>query len=285
MPDQDLLIEEQAYKTAVEAAIAASKLVLQYWPNMSNPYFNKTLSNDLYDKEGAGNYATIADKESEKTIIRFIQAQELLKDHSILSEEQDEIKGNSQWQWVIDPIDGTQPFKNGLEEYGISIGVVKDKEPIIGIISLPAKNQLIVARKDNGVMVHDLDGQFIQKLERKPEDEHMAFDKILVGFDVGYTDRDKHLETVKKIITKVGYCVSYASCSAANFFLAKGYLGGYFITTPTQFDIAAAAVIMGELGIVSDIQGNPIDWTASSRTYLAARSKEIHRQLVTLLNQ
>lgn len=278
----DQRVEEQAYKTAVEAAIAASKLVLQYWPNMANPFFNEKLVNDVFQKEGVGNYATVADKESEKLIINFITSQTLLKDHRILSEESDEIIADSPYQWIIDPIDGTQPFKNGLEEFGICIGLLKNQEPVIGVIALPAKNEFVAARKNHGAILQDLDGGFHRELKR--DSGTVDFEKVMIGYDVGYTDREVQLDSVKKIIGKVGYCVSYASVAAANCFLAQGYLGGYFSSNPTKFDIAAAAAIVQEIGILTDMKGNPIDWSATSRSYLAARSSEVHQHLLSLLN-
>src|SRR5579862_6267440 len=105
-------ITDAAYDTAIKATIQATELILPFWPNPDNAHFNRQLALDVIDKEGTGNYATIADLQAEKKIIEVIQSNPLLKEHSILSEESEEIVADEKWRWIIDPIDGTPNFRN-----------------------------------------------------------------------------------------------------------------------------------------------------------------------------
>lgn len=279
------MVEKSAFDIAVKSAIYASQLVLRYWPNPTNPFFDKNLVMKIFEKEnGIGNYATIADKESEKLIIQQIQSNPLLQKHRIVAEESDEILSNSEYQWIIDPIDGTPPFRNGLPEFGISIGVLKKQEPIIGVIAMPACGQMIVAQKGNGAFVQTLTEEVLTELKNKQTD-NQPLEKMLIGYDLGYEERGHQLITlISKLADKVGYLVSYGSSSIGNARVAQGFLGAYFCKSPTKFDIGAAAAIISEIGgLVTDMDGKAIDWNSNQRSYLAARNPETHQKLLKIL--
>jgi fructose-1,6-bisphosphatase/inositol monophosphatase family enzyme len=64
-----------------------------------------------------------------------------------------------------------------------------------------------------------------------------------------------------------------------------GYLGAYVHQVPTKYDIAAPSAIISETGgIVTDLNGKPIDWNAPTVTFLGARNKDIHQKLLELLH-
>lgn len=277
---------ERAHSVGLKAAIAASEHVLRYWPNPSNPSFDRERVMTLIDKQGqgTGNYATIADIESERMIIEAIKGDEMLAAHGILAEESEAEQSDSPWQWIIDPVDGTAPFKNGLPEFGISVGLLKDKEPVMGVIAMPALRQLITSRKGFGAKLMDFDGRELADLQAElPE---VPLDKALVGYDLGYTNRGSQLSRhVARIADTIGYPVSYGSSSTANFRLALGQLGAYFSEAPTKYDIGAASAIIQEAGgIVTDMRGEPIDWSAEQSSYLAARTRAMHAKLLEMLN-
>lgn len=277
-------IAREAYKTGIEAAVKASELVLRYWPNPANPHFDKDLMLEIFEKtEGVGNYATIADQASEQLIIDTIQANSRLAGQRIIGEELDPIDTDSEWQWIIDPIDGTPPFKNGLPEFGISIGVLKGKDPVAGFLAMPAQGQIIASLKGEGARLLSLDGKVLSELSELPP---VALNHSLIAYDLGYAGRgDQLANIVAKLADVVGYPVSYGSSSTGNFRVATGNVGAYFCKTPTKFDIAASSAIITELGgVVTDMSGNPIDWQAPERSYLAARDPNIHRQVLEIIN-
>ena len=104
--------------------------------------------------KGPGDFVSSADKRTEKIII-----DELLKahpDYGILSEEAGEInKNNKDNRWIIDPIDGTTNFLNGIPHFAISIGYEEDNEIKCGIIFDPIKNELFFADKGNGAFLNN----------------------------------------------------------------------------------------------------------------------------------
>ena len=104
--------------------------------------------------KGPGDFVSSADKKVEEIIIN-----ELLKAHpdfGILSEESGVInKDNKENRWIIDPIDGTMNFLNGVPQFAISIGYEEKKEIICGIIFDPIKNEMFVAEKGQGAFLNN----------------------------------------------------------------------------------------------------------------------------------
>lgn len=170
-----------------------------------------------------------------------------------------------------------------MPEFGISIGLFQGQEPVMGIIAMPALGQIIASQKGKGVQLLSLDGTVLGKINNSPTP---PLDQTLVGYDLGYSGRGDQLkEGLTKLSDKIGYPVTYGSSSTANFRLAMGNIGAYFCKTPTKFDIGAASAIITELGgLVTDMSGNPINWQARSTSYLAARSPQIHQQILQIIN-
>jgi fructose-1,6-bisphosphatase/inositol monophosphatase family enzyme len=80
-------------------------------------------------KSHAFDFVTTADIKAEEYIVEQILRQ--FPEHSILSEERDFIDHNSEYVWMIDPVDGTKYFKNGLDDFSVMIGLCKNGQPIL----------------------------------------------------------------------------------------------------------------------------------------------------------
>jgi fructose-1,6-bisphosphatase/inositol monophosphatase family enzyme len=204
-------IAQIAYNTAIEAAIAATDVIAPFWPNHQNVRFNRKLALEVIEKEGTGNYATIADFQSEKKIIEIIQSKPLLRNHSILSEESEEIKADEEWRWIIDPIDGTPNFRNGNPDFGICIALFNGQKPVVGLIAMPGLRQLAVAGYGEDAKLLTYDGKEIANLRDLAQKYSDPIAKALVGYDLGYKNRAGQMKDIaEKLITKVGY--AFMSC-------------------------------------------------------------------------
>ncbi len=106
-------------------------------------YFNQTF--EIKYKEGRNNLVTAADHASERAILEVIQ--KAYPDHYILTEETGELPQNSEYKWIIDPIDGTINFAHGIPLNCISIGVEFKGEMILGMVYNPHMNELFFAEK------------------------------------------------------------------------------------------------------------------------------------------
>lgn len=283
--EKDLMVDT-AYDTAIEAALEATEVISQFWPNPQNPRFNRKLTLKVIEKEGTGNYTTIADLQSERKIMEVIQSKPLFKNHSILSEESEEIKADKKWRWIIDPIDGTLNFRNGNPDFGICIGLFNGQEPVIGLIAMPGLRQLVIAKSGGDAKLLTYEGKEVANLRDLAQKYNDPLDKALVGYDLGYENRAQQLRKISaKLITKVGYTTCLASFSTGNFRLLQGMMGIYFGMSPTIMDVVpAAALIPAVGGVITDMEGKPIDWRASKRSYIGAVNPRIHQQFLEALN-
>src|SRR5258705_1696975 len=95
-----------------------------------------------------GSPLTAADREAEALMRKTIAA--AFPDHGILGEEEGEQTGSAPYRWIIDPLDGTRTFVRGVPLYGTLVGVEAHGEPVVGVIYLPALDEMIAAAHGGG---------------------------------------------------------------------------------------------------------------------------------------
>ena len=107
------------------------------------------LENLQVSSKGPGDFVSSADKRTEKTIIEELQKAH--PEYGIITEETGIInKSNIKNRWIIDPIDGTMNFLNGIPQFAISIAYEENNEIICGVIFNPITNEMFCAEKGNG---------------------------------------------------------------------------------------------------------------------------------------
>lgn len=123
---------------AIDAAYAAGRRTLAY--------FNNGVA---VETKADASPVTIADRESEQ-IIRWHIAR-AFPDHDIVGEEQGHTPGrDASVRWIIDPLDGTKTFVHGVPFYGVMIGVEVDLRPAVGVVYLPALDEMVEAAVGEG---------------------------------------------------------------------------------------------------------------------------------------
>lgn len=100
-----------------------------------------------------GSYVTIADREAEAYVRR--QIAERFPDDGIVGEEEGESAGRSGRRWIVDPIDGTFAFVHGVPFYGVLIGLEIDGEPSVGVVNIPALDEMVSAAKGIGCFLNE----------------------------------------------------------------------------------------------------------------------------------
>src|SRR5438132_3134510 len=106
------------------------------------------------ERKADNSFVTVADRETEKYLRASIE--KAFPDDAILGEEEGEKPGKSNRRWILDPIDGTYSFVHGVPLYGVLIGLEVDDEPVLGVVNLPALNELVYAARGIGCFWNDV---------------------------------------------------------------------------------------------------------------------------------
>ena len=180
-------------------------------------YFNGRFT--ISSKSNINDLVTEADHASEKAIIEIIQKN--YPDHFILSEETGEIKTTSEYKWIIDPIDGTINFANGIPICCVSIGLEKDGEIIMGSVYNPFMNELFVAEKKKGAT---LNNKKIQVSNKSNVDNSC----LVTGFPYTYLEsKNGPLEIFSALVRKAIPVRRLGSAAIDLCWVAAGRFDGY----------------------------------------------------------
>ncbi len=227
----------------------------------------------IKNKGRVGDIVTEADIASEKIIINRLKAE--FPKHNFLSEELGKIDNRSEYTWVIDPLDGTIPFSLGLENFGISVGLLRDKVPILGVINLPALKSLYWAEKKKGAY---LNGEKIKVSISK------ELSKSIVGFDLAYAETRK--QEINKLIFPIADKVRFATimgCTVVRVCYVAGGVYEAYLHSAHPWDFVAGAVIIEEAGgKVTNYQGKPIDWSKGWIDFFASNG-HLHKKILSLI--
>ncbi len=227
--------------------------------------------------KGPGDFVSAADKKSEKIII-----EELLKahpDYGILSEESGEInKDSKENRWIIDPIDGTSNFLNGIPQFAISVGYEEKGEIICGMIFDPIKNEMFFAEKGSGAF---LNNSRIRVSNKKSLRESM----LVTG---GPRFSSKKRESIFKEYNNISNMVDIpirkfgsAALDIAN--VACGRFDGFWQWELNYWDVAAGLIIIKESGGFVDFLEN--DEKVSTKKNIIATNSKIHQELRNVLEK
>ncbi len=235
------------------------------------------IENLQVSSKGPGDFVSSADRRTEKIII-----DELLKahpDYGILSEEAGEInEKNKTNRWIIDPIDGTSNFLNGIPQFAISIGYEEEGKIKNGLIYDPIKNELFFAETGSGAFLNNSRIRVSKKKNLMtsligtggPKSSSKIKNEIFQEF----------LEISKNIETPIRKFGS-ASLDLAN--VACGRFDGFWQRELSYWDIAAGIVIVKEAG--GFIEFLDKDVNESKKRNLVASNSLIHQELIDLIKK
>jgi len=235
-------------------------------------YFNGRFA--VSSKTNINDLVTEADHASEKAIIETIQKNH--PDHFILSEETGEIKTSSEYKWIIDPIDGTINFANGIPICCVSIGLEKDGEIIIGSVYNPFMNELFVAEKKMGATLNNKKIQVSNKA-------NVGNSCLVTGFPYTYVEsKNGPIEIFSALIRKAIPVRRLGSAAIDLCWVAAGRFDGYFEHHLQTWDSAAGFLMVKEAGgKVTDFSGN--DYSVYQKQILATNGL-IHEELRGIIN-
>ena len=238
--------------------------------NKSMHYFRNKLDIESKDDESP---VTIADRETEM-IIRD-QIRKSYPSHGILGEEYENENIDSEFIWVIDPIDGTRSYIAGHKDFGNLISLLHNSKPILGIINCPAHNERWVGIKDKKTTCNNTEVSCSNVFEIK--DAYILSSGIYF-YEPVIKKGWENLKEKARYYRLGGDCYMYGM-------LASGLIDVVIEDTLKAHDyMALINVIEGSGGKITDKHGKPIS-LKSDGSLVASNSSILHEKIIEIINQ
>ena len=223
-----------------------------------------------------GDFVSSSDKKTEKILIQELQKAH--PEYGIVTEESGIInKSNTKNRWIIDPIDGTFNFLNGVPQFAISIGYEENNEIKSGIIFNPITNEMFLAEKGNGAYLNNSRIRVSNK--KKIEDALL----VTGGPKQSSKNKEKILHEYINISKKVSNVRKFGSAALDMAYVASGRFDGFWQRELNYWDIAAGVIIIKEAGgfinFFEEDKQNPL------KKNIIASNSNIHEDLKGLINK
>lgn len=220
-----------------------------------------------------GDLVTNADLEAEKRIVDLVRKN--YPRHTILSEESKKLKGESEYRWIVDPLDGTHNYVRGIDIFGVSIALQYRGEVILGVVYIPLREQLYFAQKGEGSY---LNGRRIRVSQTKLDDAYLVHDS-----DIRLDKGEVMLKNLGKLTHKTFNLRILGSSAVSLSFLAEGKVDIAIDYYDKSWDFSGGALIVEEAGgKVTDMQGKR--WNPESIGYVASNGK-IHDKILQIISE
>ena len=228
-------------------------------------------------KKGGINLVTEADLASEKLIIEKIRSH--YPKHSILAEESGEtnvvvIEGESEWKWIIDPLDGTTNYAHGYPCFCVTIALEHNREIVVGVTFDPTRNEIFAAEKGNGA---SLNGRQI----RVSDTENLKDALLVTGFPYDVTQRENFTRHFSEFTYKSRGIRRDGSAAIDMAYVACGRFDGFWEEGLHAWDVAAGVLMIEEAGgRVSYYDDSPFSIYAPP---ICASNGLIHAEMLSVL--
>lgn len=257
---------EAFLKFATHLALEGGKVLEKYWGNISS----------IEEKGVAWDLVTEADKESESVILNLIQ--NTYPSHQILSEESGwHTVNDSEFTWVIDPLDGTTNYTHNYPMVSVSIALMRNQHSIVGVVYNPIMKEMFTAAKNlkcraNGKIIG------VSKVN--------SLKKGLLGTGFAYDRNENKDNNYAEFchITNLSQGVRRGGSAAIDLaYVAAGRLDAYWERGLKPWDIAAGVLLVTEAGgQISSYEGSPLILDTGR---LIASNGLIHQDLIDCLKQ
>jgi myo-inositol-1(or 4)-monophosphatase len=229
-----------------------------------------------YKLKGVANIVTEVDLRCEAAVLGLIR-EEAPEHHRILSEEQGGDSLESDYVWVVDPLDGTTNYAHCYRKFCVSIALVGKGRPLLGVVLDPMSNEMFYAIKGQGAF---LNGKRI-----RVSDVSKINDSLLAtGFAYDRGRRlSENMVMLEKVITHPHATRVDGSAALDLCYVADGRLDGFWERNLSAWDVAAGTLLVEEAGgKVSDFSGKSL---ALDKKELVATNGKIHEEFLSLINQ
>lgn len=245
---------------AVKAARRAGQIINRASLDLSQIKVSVKQQND---------FVTEVDRTAEAVIIDTIR--EAYPEHGILAEESG-ATGDSEYQWIIDPLDGTTNFIHGFPQYAVSIAMAHRGVLSHGVVFDPGRNELFTASKGAGAYLNE---KRIRVSRRTKLEESL----IGTGFPYrAFEHMDAYLAILKDMMRKSAGVRRPGSAALDLAYVASGRLDGFWEFGLSPWDMAAGTLLITEAGgLAGDLSGESAHMTTGN---IIAGSPKIFSQLL-----
>ncbi|MGA9408736.1 MAG: inositol monophosphatase family protein [Bacteroidota bacterium] len=221
------------------------------------------------------NLVTEIDKQAEALIIKKIKQH--YPSHNILAEESGEQHIQSEYKWVIDPLDGTTNFTHALPIFCVSIGIELNGTIVAGAIYDPSADEMFTAEKGRGAFLNG------KKIHVSSNDS-LINSLLVTGFPYNVKENPNHVvEHFVKFLMEGQGVRRLGSAALDLAYIATGRLDGYWEVFLNPWDKAAGILLVQEAGgVVTDFKNNPA--SIYEPNTLATNGK-IHDLMISVLQK
>lgn len=248
---------------AVRAARSAGRILLRHFEHTEQLKVNSKYRNEFVSE---------VDHRAEAAIVHELRSK--YPDHAILAEESGEQQGND-YQWVIDPLDGTTNYLHGFPQFCVSIALKYRNRLEQAVVYDPLREELFTAGRGQGALLND---------QRLRVSTHPSLEGALIGTGFPFRDYshlDKYLGMFKVMVQDTAGVRRPGSAALDLAYLAAGRYDGFWELGLAQWDIAAGALLITEAGgLVSDLAGG--DRHLETGNVIAGNVK-VHQAMVAKL--
>lgn len=248
---------------AVRAARSAGRILLRFYERTDKLQVVSKSRND---------FVSDVDRQAEEAIIREIRSK--FPDHAILAEESGSHAGRD-YEWVIDPLDGTTNYLHGFPQFAVSIALKYRGRLEQGVVYDPLREELFTASRGQGAQLND---RRLRVTDRRSLEGAL----IGTGFPFREFDRvDTYLGMFKAMMADTAGMRRPGSAALDFAYVAAGRTDGFFELGLSQWDFAAGALLITESGgIVSDIGGGDRHLETGN---VVAGNPRVHRAMLERL--
>ena len=229
-------------------------------------YFRTNVNVETKDDDSP---VTVADKKSEEVMRNLIKKE--FPEHGILGEEFGKKNPEAEYQWILDPIDGTKSFISGAVTFGTLIALTKNGQPILGVINQPVLNEFLIG---------DNDSAELNKQTVKVRECSNLSNATLLTTDHFNIEKFQNLKNFEKLAKEVKLYRQWGDCYGY-YLVATGFADIMIDPIMSVWDtMALIPIINGAGGVITDYQGN--DPVRGDST--VAASKRLHKKVIEELN-
>jgi myo-inositol-1(or 4)-monophosphatase len=244
---------------AIAAAKEAGKILMKNFGKI-----------ERVDAKGVRELVSNVDIAAESKIIKLIK--DRYPDHGILCEESEEEITDSEYKWIIDPLDGTHNYIYGIRIFGVCIALEYKGEIVLGVVNMPCSSELYWAEKGKGAY---LNGEPIRVSRRTMKNALVIFDSTL------HTEKAAKIGFLDSLVDRI-FCLRMSGSTARNLtYVANGNVDLVVEYSDKPWDFAAGGLIVEEAGgKMTTLDGDK--WSPYVQGYLASNG-EFHDEILRLL--